>query len=378
MRNNRNSTPGSAKKKKRLEKKSDIVHIALFLLLLLYTFYSIVGQGEINIDTFWTDLGSRLASITQTAVFDLVGSISFLLFGITGLYEFVYSRGLIKLLPSYYIKMKQNLENKTAERMMKTYYERDISFIRQYEQERAEFVLRSLNLKEAQFQSIRYELIRARIMPENNKEDLRKKAKQMIYNKAYIIDQTEIPYCDKVYTEVNYFINLYTAVYVPDFCNQIGKVMASYIMMCYKEDNMDILSIDYVVIPYNSNLLLGLEVGRLLQKPVVAIQSESRIIKETPWDGNYCCRLGHTNHIIVVHDVLVSGNRIRESINKLTAGSFIVDAVFCLVQYNLCDHSPKEMLEKEGISKLHCLVKTDEETLKNVYNGKYNSWEEEE
>ena len=107
MRNNRNSTPEKTEKKKKIEKKSDIVHIVLFLLLLLYTFYSIVGQGGIHIDTFWTDLGSRLASITKTVVFDLVGSISFLLFGITGLYEFVYSRGLIKLLPSYYVKMKE-------------------------------------------------------------------------------------------------------------------------------------------------------------------------------------------------------------------------------------------------------------------------------
>ena len=377
MRRNKSSTSEKSERKRRLEKKSDIIHIILFILLLLYTVYSIVGQGEISINTFWADFGSRLASIKKTVVFDLVGSISFLLFGITGLYEFVYSRGLIKLLPSYYVKMKEKLENKTAERMMKTYYEQDIKFIRQYEQERAEFVLRSLNLKEAQFHSIRYELIRARIMPERTKEDLRKKAEQMIYNKTYIIDQTETPYCDKVYTEVNYFIDLYTAVYVPSFCNQIGKVMASFIMMCFKESNMDLLSVDYIVVPYNSNLLLGLEVGRLLQKPVVAIQSESRIKKETPWDGNYCCRPGHTNHIIVVHDVLVSGNRIRESINKLTAGSFIVDAVFCLVQYENCGHSPKEMLEQEGINNLHCLVETNERILKKIHDGNDSSGEEE-
>lgn len=348
---------------------SDLVHLLIIVALFAYTFYTVFADGNLDFQQFWSSLRDCLLKASVSELFTFIGAVAFILFGIVGVYEYAYSNGLHAILPHYYKKLRKRRDEQIAETMMKTYYEQDIDFIQQYEQERAGHLLQALGINETQFQHIRYELVRARVMPANTEEQLAEKLQKIIFNinsKDFIVDQTKVAPCNRVYSDVNYFINLYTALYDPQLCTSVGRIMASYIMLRWKANHRDLSDIDYIVIPYGGNLLLGLEVGKLLQKPVIAVQEHARILKEELWDGNYICRPGHTNHIIVLNDVLVSGKRIYESVQRLRPDTYIVEGVYFLIQYDHKTFRPKDELKAHGLENVNCLMHTNERILKKV------------
>lgn len=344
----------------------NLLHISIIAALFLYTFYAVIADSQITAHNFWGSLLDCLILASINDIFTFIGAIAFILFGIVGIYEFAYANGFHKLLPPFYLKFRVQNDERNAANMMKTYYKQDLEFIQQYEQERANRILQVLGLTEKQFHHIQYELVRARIMPQETPDAMIAKLKPMIYQSDFIIDQTKIPIKQRVYRHVNYFINLYTALYDLDLCADVGNIMAGYIIWCFSRNSFDYADIDYIVVPYGSNLLLGLEVGRCLQKPVIAVQEKPRILKNKCWDGNYKRKNSEKNHIIIVHDVLVSGNRIYQSVEKLPPDTYVIDGLYCLIKYDHSKHRPEDVLSKHGIKNINCLMHTDENTLKTV------------
>lgn len=308
-------------------------------------------------------------SIGISELFTFIGAIAFVLFGLVGIYEFSYYNGIRILVPPFFLQFKEQRDEKLAENLMRLYYENDIDFIREYEKERIGFVLQSLGLDEAQFHHISYELVKARAMPAQNEAELAEKAKKIIYQKKYIVDQSMIIRCDRVYQEASYFINLYTALYDSSLCSEISRIMASYILLRLQESKIDIKDIDYIVVPCGGNLLFGLEVGKILRKRVVSILNQERIRRNEFWDGNYECLPGHTNHIIIINDVLVTGDRIYKSVARLTDNTYIVEGLFCLVKYNHDEYHPEAVLKDHNILNINCLVGTSEKELERVYKS---------
>lgn len=340
---------------------ANFVHIVLIAALILYTFYAVIADGGMTAQNFWGGLLECLMLAGINDIFTFIGALAFILFGIVGIYEFAYTNGLRKLLPPFYLRFREERDEKTARTMMKTYYEQDIEFIQQYEQERANRILQALGIKEKQFRHIQYELVRARIMPQRTQKEMVAKLEPMIYEGGFIIDQSAIPPERRVYPNVDYFINLYTALYDSELCADVGNLMASYV---FRKVGIKLANIDYIVVPYGSNLLLGLEVGKRLEKPVIAVQEKPRIIQDEFWDGNYRWEPDRKNHIIIIHDVLVTGERIYRSIEKLPAGTYIVDGLFCLIQYDHKQFQPEETLHSHGIHRIECLMHTDERSLR--------------
>lgn len=252
---------------------------------------------------------------------------------------------------------------------MRLYYENDIEFIREYEKERIGFVLQSLGLDEAQFHHISYELVKARAMSAQNEEELVEKARKIIFQKKYIIDQSTVVRCDRVYQEVGYFINLYTALYDSNLCSEISRIMASYILLRLREAQIDINDIDYIVVPLGGNLLFGLEVGKILRKRVVSILNQERILRGEFWDGNYECLPGHTNHIILINDVLVTGDRFYKSVALLPTNTYNIRGLFCLVKYSHNEYQPETALANHNICNINCLLNTSEEELESIYKS---------
>lgn len=345
----------------------DIVHVLILLFLLSYTFRAVicVDAGFFS-RCFWRDLKIAWLNAGINEIFTFIGAVAFILFGIVGIYDFCYLNGLKILVPSSFAYIKEKNYAKYAEKIMKIYYEKDIEFIQKYENERADYVLQALGLDENQYQHIKYEVIKARAMSVNTVKELKLKAEKILYDKQFVVDLTSLQPCERVYREVDYFLNLYTALYAPKLCTDIGYLMANYIVMLMGK-NVD--RIDYVVIPQDSNLLLGLEVGKILRKPVIAIQHEGRIKNSECWDGEYKVKKGfEKNKIIVIHDVLVSGQRIYESIEKLPSDTYEVKGVYCLLKYKDPQHHPEWTLREHNICNIKCLLNTNGEILKRVYN----------
>lgn len=348
----------------------NFLHIIVITALIFYTFYAVIADGRITIQNFWGELSKCVLLASINDIFTFIGALAFILFGIVGMYEFAYTNGLRRILPPFYLKFREERDERTAKAMMKTYYEQDINFIQQYEAERANRILQALGLKEKQFHHIQYELVRARVMPEGTEKEMKEKLEQLIYQKDFIVDQSEIPIDKRCYPDVNYFINLYTALYDSQLCTNVGNIFSAFIALSINNSRKSLADIDYIVVPYGSNLLLGLEVGKKLEKPVVVIQEQPRIINDQSWDGNYEPKPGYKNRIIIIHDVLVTGKRIYESIKKLPPDTYTVEGLYCLIKYNHAKFHPKEDLENNSINNIHCLIKTDEDTLKEVFQEK--------
>lgn len=344
----------------------NLLHIIIIAALILYTFYAVVVDGGVTAQNFWGTLSKCILLASINDIFTFIGALAFILFGIIGMYEYAYTSGLRRILPPFYLKFREEKDERTAKAMMKTYYEQDIDFIQQYEGERANRILQALGLKEKQFHHIQYELVRARAMPEGTEEDMKRKLELLIYQKDFIIDQSRIPVDKRCYPDVNYFINLYTALYDSQLCTCVGNIFAAFIALTISNSGNNLADIDYIVVPYGSNLLLGLEVGKKLEKPVVVIQEKPRIIEDQPWDGNYEKKTDRKNRIVVVHDVLVTGTRIYKSIEMLPPDTYTVDGLYCLIKYDHDNYHPMEVLNDHNIDNIQCLMHTDGDILKGL------------
>lgn len=358
----------NVKPKRRVWNKiGDTVHLFILLLLVAYAFRAIICvDAGLYTGNILKDMIKALCSAGINDIFTFIGAIAFILFGIVGIYEYGYMNGIYFLSPPYYTNKRDKSNLEQAEQMMKLYYERDIEFIEEYEKKRTDYMLQAMGLDEKQFQCINYEIIKARTMSENSIQDLEEKARLTVLHKDFIIDQTKWEHWQRVYDTVDYFINLYTALYNTELCECVAKIMCSFLSMDLKQT---ITEIDYLVVPQNGNLLLGLEVGKLLKKPVIAIHSEERIQKQRFWDGNYKTVSGKKNKIVVIHDVLVTGKRIYESVEKLYANTYEVVGVYSLLKYKHNAFSPEEDCAKRGIARdrVKWLLEVDEELLKGIY-----------
>lgn len=310
-----------------------------------------------------------LEQMGMNEIYTFIGAIAFTLFGVVGAYDFLYLNGLSVFVPPAYISVKEKNYVKQAEKMMEVYYKKDIDFINAYEKERTSYLLQAMGLEEKQFHYINYKIIRARTqMTEKSIFALRSKAEKILLQKEFVVDQLKIEPLKRVYNEVDYFLNYYTALYDTELCKAVGNLMCHFMLLVL---GAEIEEIDYIIVPKGSNLLLGLEVGKILHKKVLPILDKGRIERDKPWDGKY--ETDKVNKIIVVHDVLVSGKRIYESIEKLYRNTYEVSGIFCLARYNSTEFDPIKEFEEHGIerTKIECLLDINEDVLKEVYNDVY-------
>lgn len=238
-----------------LEWIGNVLHFLFVLAVLFAVFRAVTAQ---NIKSFG-DIIRVCCSLKLEEIYNFIGATAFVLFGIVGIYEFAYLNGIPFLAPPAFIKVKETNYLKQSEKMMRLYYEKDIDFIEQYEKERTEHLLQAMGLEEKQFRYINYEIIKARVKPRRSIYALKCHAKKIIFHNEFVVDQTGLDYSSIVYNKVNYFLNLYAAVYDEKLCKSLAEIMSQYLLLSLQEK---IAEIDYIIIPQGGNFLLGLEVGK--------------------------------------------------------------------------------------------------------------------
>ena len=323
------------------------------------------------------DFFAMCSKIGINEIFTFIGAIAFILFGVVGMYEYAYLNGIDFIVPPSYKNFKQKNELKQVEKMMEVYYERDIRYTQEYEKERAQFLIQALGIEEKQYRHINYEIIKARTMSDKCIYGLKCKAQKALFHKEFIVDQSKTKASQRMYDKVDYFINMYTALYDDEMCKMVADIMARYLVLDLEER---ITNIDYIIIPQGGNFLLGLEVGKRLNKPVISILDKERIYKDIYWDGVYVKNDKEKNNIIVLHDVLVTGKRLYDSVKKLPKDSYNLVGIYNLFRYNNNDFDPfSDIKDAEmacGIEekKVKWLLEVNEDILKSVYEGTYE-WE---
>lgn len=254
-----------------------------------------------------------------SSIADIFEQVILLLLAFTGLIEIFHYVGWDIFVPNFMLfKKKEERINELKEsvnniieytiddlmaKSMDKYFRKEANFIKDYSEQRVEFVMSQLGINAEQFNSIRLELIKMRCLPLKEIQDAETKIKQFIKcGYPMIVDLTQIDPAKRTYKDVDYYLNFNDAMYIDDSCRELAQAM--HLLICKK---VGVDNFDRLVIPYDSNTILGVEVGKLLGKPVVKMRRDmGRVQYEQRWDGTF----NPGDRILILHDVLVSGDQI--------------------------------------------------------------------
>lgn len=260
----------------------------------------------------------------------------------TNLYYFV---------PDYINFAKQKKQNEEIRKIVDSMVEVDFNFLQDYSEEKINFILSQLGITTNQFKKIKLELIKMRCLPLKSIQDAQEKIKSLCRcDYPIIIDQSKIDSAKICYNKVKYYINTMDVMFIPQFASELSSILSFLI-----NEKLQLQTFDQLVIPHDSNFLLGVEVGKKLGKSVVKLRKDKgKIETEKCWDGN----LKDGDKVIIIHDILVSGDQIIETLNKLPKTCEII-GLFCLITRT--EWAGKELLMKRGISCYEVLEINDEE-----------------
>lgn len=277
----------------------------------------------------------------QSALKDLptlCGQIILLILGFVGIIDISLHCDLTIFVPNFLMERRRQKEKELASQYMSAAYSEDIKFVRAYDEARMDYFMSQLGISKSHMDDLRLDLVKLRVMPIKTIEDAREKVKYLIGCDSCTVRQRERPDSEITYKKVDYFINFVDLMYISEYAREISAALGLLI-----QENIELQKIDKIVVPYDSNFLLAFELGKLLGKPIVNIRrTQGKIIREQHWDGI----LSPTDRVIVIHDVLVTGQQVVESMRKLPESCEQL-AFFCLVSRK--EWPGKKAVEDRGI-----------------------------
>lgn len=241
------------------------------------------------------------------------------------------------LVPDILEYAKEKKHKKELQDYMEEYFRQDVNFLNDYSEERISFLMSQLGVNKTQLDKIRLELIKMRCMPLKTLDDAKRKMERLVKSDyPIVIDHNSMDGSKICYKKVRYYVNTVDMMFMPDYARELSSILAFLIT-----EKADLSGIDKLVIPYDSNFLLGIEVGKKLGKSVVKMRrSRGKIETEKLWDGS----LAPDDRVIIVHDVLVSGDQVVHAMNTLPS-TCSVEGFFCLITRT--EWSGKEVVQEK-------------------------------
>lgn len=278
----------------------------------------LIFLGAVGVNIFYSVSEESFAGVSTIIEQTIILTLSFV-----GLIEVASHIGWTLLVPDFFEYGLEKRRKQEIQVCMDEYFIRDKNFINNYNHEQIEFILSQLGINIKQLEKIHLELIRMRCMPLKSIEDAQEKLRLCIKTgDPLVINQDDIDSSQLVYTSVKYYINLTDAMYIPDYCQEFASILTFLI-----NENQNLSSFDKIVIPHDSNFLLGVEVAKRLGKPVVKIRHDKgRVKRDQRWDGN----LKGSDRVIIVHDVLVTSEQVKHALNVLPKSCLVV-GFFCII-----------------------------------------------
>lgn len=240
-----------------------------------------------------------------------------------GLVEISSNIGWNIFVPDFFILGQTQKREEEIKKSIDFFYQGNINFLTDYSEEQINFLLSQLGISKDQLDKIRLELIKMRCIPLKNLDDAREKIEKLVISDyPVIIDQNEMDSSKVCYTKVTYYINTTDIMFMADYARELSSILSFLIT-----EKADLPSIDKLVIPHDSNFMLGIEVGKRLGKPVVKMRSGTgKIEKGKCWEGN----LDPKDRVIIVHDILVTADQIVDTLNKLPETCSVL-GLYCLI-----------------------------------------------
>ena len=254
------------------------------------------------------------------------------------------------LVPDFLIRIQQENEEEKVKSLMANYFDDEINYIHDYSEAKVSYIMTQMGITRDQLEEIRLDIIRMRCMPLMNLNDAKRKIE--LYVKGdypFVITQKEKDSSRFCYQKVKYYINFNDPMFLPEYSKEIASLLAFLI-----REKAALDSVNKLIIPFDSNFLLGVEVGKCLGKPIVKMRQSGKIETEQPWEGN----LKPDDKVIIIHDVLVTADQIIQAITKLPSSCSIL-GVFCLITRK--EWNGSERLREKGIKleQIICLEDND-------------------
>lgn len=289
--------------------KKDIIFVTVyFVFIVADIILYIIANHQISIGYIVSGIIERIILITLSFV---------------GLIGIGHSSGWSILVPDFF---EANLHKKRKEEIrefIKAFFENDINFLNDYSEERIQFIMTQLGITGKQLDKLRLELINMRCIPIKNIENAKEKIESIIKcDYPIVINQDNIDSSKLCYDKVKYFINFNDLTFLPVYAKELAQILSFLI-----KEKCILADIDKIVIPHDSNFLLGIEVGKRIGKPVIKIRfANGRIETEKRWDG----ALNPSDKVIIIHDVLVTSEQIDHTLRTLPSTCEVL-ALFCLI-----------------------------------------------
>lgn len=302
-----------------LDKIISVVYIALLI-------YSFIYGGKM-LST--PDIPSGLTYLTIA------------LLGVSTWFDVCDIFGFDFLIPNQvYIRRKQKVENQISKvietyygkdfkrysGLLSTYFEKDQQFAESINEKRIAYFMNQIGISKKEFDSLLVELVRLQAMALKDTDDAVARIKYLLQRVA-IIKQNADP-ANRVYPHVRYYIDFISIMRNDDFNFEIASTFACFIKKEMPPE--DFKKIDKIIIPEDSNYLLGFRVGTILGIPQVIIRrKKGRIYENQPWDGN----LKRNDRVIIIHDVLVTGNQVVDAAKKIKRefSEIEIFGLYCIV-----------------------------------------------
>lgn len=286
------------------------------------------------------DIGSYIYQNGFENMGGIIEKIIIIMLSLATLVDIASYANLSILVPDFFELAKEKKHIKDTRVCIDAYIKEDVNFLQDYSQERISFIISQLGISKSQLDRIRLELIKMRCIPLKSLDDAKEKIKSLVISDyPILIDQDKMDSSKICYNKVKFYINIMDLMFIPDYASEFSSILAFLIT-----EKINLSTIDKLIIPHDSNFLLGVEVGKRLGKSVVKIRNKKgKIETEKFWDGN----LNVTDKVIIIHDVLVSGEQIIDTINKLP-DSCTIEGFFCLITRKEWDG--KKKLMQKGIS----------------------------
>ena len=273
-----------------------------------------------------------------------------------GLIDVSHAIGWSIFVPSFYENYADKKQREAVWSCIERYFDEEICFIKEYSKERIQYIMAQLGVTKKQFDKLQRDLIKMRGIQIKNYDDAREKIESTLKcDYPIVVRQDSIPVNNRSYDKVKYFINYNVLAFVNrEYIRELASIL---VFLIKNESNIEV--IDKIVVPHDSNFLLGLEVGAILAKPVVKMRiDKGRIEVNKPWDGS----LEEGDRVIIVHDVMVTGDQIEHAIIRLPLTCEKL-GVYCLIDRKECDG--KGAVEKKGVA-VHSIIELGDDDIREL------------
>lgn len=306
-------------------------------------------------------------------VLDGITTLTIAFLGIVTIFDLFQAFGWDLLVPSYITETKVKKEEEAVKNVIDTYYGKDFSrfsellevyfkndcaFVKSTHQARTDYILQQLGIKQSELLD---GLIRLRTMKLTSIEDSIARIKQILKEMPGIIIKQEEKPADRTYKKVQFYIDFVSSMRDNEYGKELSKTFSHYIALDMKECKVE--GVTKVVIPADSNFLLGFKVAENLDcPPVIMRMNKGRIFEDRPWDGELSCN----DKVIIVHDVLVTGEQVVDAIQKLQNFGVEINAVYCIVHRS--EYFGMEAItSKDKNCKVRAMLDLDDKTICEKY-----------